>query len=416
MLYDNGPLLALYAEAHLATREQLFADTAHATADWMLADMRSPEGGFFSARDADSEGEEGRYYVWTPEKVAKLLQADDYATFARRFGLDTPTNFEGRWHLSVRVALQDIAADSNRSLADVEAAIARAREILFDHRRSRVAPQRDEKQLTAWNALAIRGFAVAGRILRRNDLIDAAATAADFIAAKLFVNGRLLASYKDGRSKYPAYLDDHAFLLDALLHLMQARWSSTHLRIAVQLADALLKYFEDHDNGGFYFTASDHEQLMHRPKPLADESVPSGNGIAALALQRLGYLLGESRYLSATESTLRAAWQAMTEYPHGHVSLLAALEEYLTPPEIIVLRGPTEEIARWRDAAAKLYAPSRLVFAIEELEDHLPGALEERRPVSGETVAYRCIGTHCDLPVTSWEALALQLCESGEKA
>jgi uncharacterized protein YyaL (SSP411 family) len=381
----------------------------------MLADMRAPEGGFFAARDADSEGEEGRFYVWTPATVAELLQADDYAIFARRFGLDSAANFEGAWHLSVRAALADIAADSNQSLADVEAAIARAREILFDHRRSRIAPQRDEKLLTSWNALAIRGLAIAGRILQRNDLIDAAAAAADFITRKLFVNDRLLASYKDGRARYPAYLDDHAFLLDALLHLLQARWSTAHLRIAVQLADSLLEYFEDRDNGGFYFTAGDHEQLMHRPKPLADESVPSGNGIAALALQRLGYLLGEGRYLSAAESALRAAWQAMTEYPNGHVSLLAALEEFLTPPEIIVLRGPAEEISRWRDDAAKLYAPSRLVFAIEEIEDDLPGALEERRPVSGETVAYRCIGTHCDLPVTSWEALAIQLCESAEK-
>ena len=415
MLYDNGPLLGLYAEAHLATGEQLFAATANATADWLLTDMRSPEGGFFAARDADSEGEEGRFYVWTPEKVAELLQADDYAIFARRFGLDSAANFEGAWHLSVRATMQDISTDSNQSLADVEAAIARAREILFEHRRMRVAPQRDEKQLTAWNALAIRGLAVAGRILQRDDLIDAATTAADFIAEKLFVNGRLLASYKDGRSRFPAYLDDHAFLLDALLYLLQARWSSAHLRFAVQLADALLEHFEDRDNGGFYFTAGDHEPLMHRPKPLADESVPSGNGIAALALQRLGYVLGESRYLSAAESTLRAAWQAMTEYPHGHVSLLSALEEYLTPPEIVVLRGPAEDINRWRDDAARLYAPSRLVFAIEELEENLPGALEERRPVSGQTVAYRCIGTHCDLPVTSWETLALQLRESPEK-
>ncbi len=416
MLYDNGPLLALYAEAYLATGEQLFADTAHATADWMLADMRAPEGGFFAARDADSEGEEGRYYVWTPAKVAELLQADDYAIFARRFGLDSAANFEGAWHLSARAALADIAAESNQSLADIGAAIARAREILFNHRRSRIAPQRDEKLLTAWNALAIRGLAIAGRILQRNDLIDAAAAAADFIAAKLFVNGRLLASFKDGRSKYPAYLDDHAFLLDALLHVLQARWSSTRLRFAVQLADALLEFFEDRNKGGFYFTASDHEQLMHRPKPLSDESVPSGNGIAALALQRLGYLLGESRYLRAAERTLRTAWQAMSKYPHGHVSLLAALEEYLEPTEIIVLRGPAEEIARWRDAATALYAPSRLIFAIEEHEDDLPGALRERRPVAGQTVAYRCVGSHCDLPATSWEALAAQLFESGESA
>jgi len=144
---------------------------------------------------------------------------------------------------------------------------------------------------------------------------------------------------------------------------------------------------------------------MHRPKPLADEAMPSGNGIAVLALQRLGHLLGEVRYIAAAERGLRNAWQAMDEYPHGHVTLLNALEEYLDPPEIIVIRGKADEIARWQDSASKIYAPTRLSFAIDEDSKDLPGLLAERRAIDGETVAYRCLGTHCELPVTSRDAL-----------
>ncbi len=224
-------------------------------------------------------------------------------------------------------------------------------------------------------------------------------------------DGRLLASYKDGEARFAAYLDDHAFLLDALLELLQARWDGEDLQFAVQIAELMLEHFEDRDAGGFFFTADDHEALIHRPKPLADEAVPSGNGIAAFALQRLGFLLGESRYLDAAERTLRAAWRAIEEYPHGHVSLLTALEEYLHHPEIVVIRGD-EEIERWREAAGKLYAPRRLVFAIPADEKELPGALADRQPVDGETVAYRCLGTHCEMPVTTWEALAAGLSES----
>ena len=409
MLYDNGPLLALYAQAFLATGDERFAAVANATADWMLADMRSPEGGFYATRDADSEGEEGLYYLWTPEQVRELLGDNDYPLFASRFGLDEPANFEGQWHLTVQRSIEDVAAGADVAESDVIDAIDRGRQTLLAARAGRVPPGRDEKQLTAWNALAIRGLAIAGSALERDDLLDAAAGAIAFIRKTLFVDGRLLASYKDGEARFPAYLDDHAFLLDALLELLQAQWSTEHLQFAVTLADTLLEHFEDADNGGFFFTANDHEELIHRPKPLADESVPSGNGIAAFALQRLGFLLGETRYLDAAERTLRAAWRAMDEYPHGHVTLLTALEEYVEHPEIIVMRGDADEVARWRDAAAKLYAPRRLVFAIPRDEQSLPGALADRAAMDGETVAYRCLGTHCELPVTSWEALAANL-------
>ena len=401
MLYDNGPLLAIYAQAAIATGEKLFAAAANATADWMLADMRDDNGGFYATRDADSEGHEGLYYLWDPDEARGLL-GEDYDVFARRFGLNQDPNFEGRWHLTVREQVSDDEAE----------VIERAKQRLLVRRATRVAPGRDEKQLTSWNALAIRGLAIAGRALERPDLVDAASDAVDFLRQQLVTDGRLFASHKDGETRFAAYLDDHAFLLDALLELLQARWNAAHLEFAQLLAGLLLGFFEDADNGGFWFTANDSEQLIHRSKPLADEAVPSGNGIAAFALQRLGFLLGETRYLDAAEKTLRAAWRALDEYPHGHVSLLTTLEEYLEHPEIIVIRGATDEIARWRDSASKIYAPRRLVFAIPDDEAGLPGALDDRKPVDGETVAYRCLGTHCEMPVTSWEALAGQLAGS----
>ena len=402
MLYDNGPLLAIYAQAATATGETSFADTANATADWMLADMQADNGGFFSTRDADSEGEEGVYYLWTPDQVQELI-GDDYAVFASRFGLDKEANFEGRWHLTVR---EPIADD------DARAAIERSKKTLLTERLTRVAPGRDEKQLTSWNALAIRGLAIAGRSLERADLIHAASGAVDFIRENLLEDNRLLASFKDGKARFSAYLDDHAFLLDAVLELLQSRWQTQHLEFAIQIAELMLEHFEDHERGAFYFTANDHEALIHRPKSFADEAVPSGNGIAAFSLQRLGFILGETRYLDAAERTLRGAWQAIAEYPHGHVSLITALEEFLHHPEVVVIRGEPEEIARWRDSAAKVYAPRRMVFAIDAAESDLPGALADRKAIDGETVAYRCVGTHCDLPVTTWEALAADLSES----
>jgi uncharacterized protein YyaL (SSP411 family) len=412
MLYDNGALLAAYAQAFLASGDRMFAETATETAGWLLADMQSPEGGFYAARDADSEGEEGLFYVWTPEEASEVVGETDYPVVAARFGLDSEPNFEGRWHLTARLPVDEVAVNTGMSVEDATAALERAKQALFERRTMRTPPERDDKQLTAWNALAIRGFAIAGRALGNAEFTNAAASAASFVSDKLFVDGRLLAAYKDDCSRFPAYLDDHAFLLDALLELLQSRWSTAHLDQAVLLADTLLEHFEDRTHGGFFFTANDHEVLMHRPKPFADESVPSGNGVAAFALQRLGFMLGETRYLDAAERALRSAWRSMLEYPHGHVTLLTALEEYLSHPEIIVIRGDAEEIARWRDSAARLFAPRRMILAIPSDEEDLPGALGDRKPVDGETVAYRCVGTHCELPVTSWEALADALSEA----
>ena len=411
MLYDNGQLLALYAWLHVATGEPMFARVARETAEYLLTDLQAEDGGFFSSRDADSGGGEGRYYLWTPDEVKQHLDADDYDLFASHFGLDQPANFEGQWHLTIRRSLRELADELGESADELQAVIDRCRETLLEVRTQREAPGRDDKRLTAWNALAIRGLAVAGRCLQDESLIDAAVRAVDFIARRMIRDGHLHATYKDGKARFPAYLDDHAFLLDALLELLQSRWRRTDLDLATDLAEQLLTRFYDAEDGGFFFTANDAERLMARPKPLADEAMPSGNGVAAFALQRLGFLLGESRYLHAAERTLRFGWQAMEEFPHGHPSLVTALEELRSPPEIVVLRGAAAEIARWRDAAARLYAPRRLVFAIPAAAENLPGSLAERRPVAGGSVAYRCVGHQCSLPITSFEALAAEISE-----
>ena len=407
MLYDNGQLLSEYARAHLATGEALFAKIAHETADWVLRDMRSPAGSFYSSLDADSEGHEGKFYVWSRDEVQSLLTAREYKALSARFGLDRSANFEGEWHLHVYASLDDIAAALQDPVQAVAADIESARSKLLKARNLRVWPARDEKILCSWNALMIKSLAIASRVLGRPDLAEAAGTAVDFLRHHLWRDGRLLATYKDGRAHLPAYLDDYAFLADALLELLQTRWRSSDLEFACQLADVLLDQFEDKDNGGFFFTAKDHEQLIHRSKTFADESVPSGNGFAASMLTRLGYLLGETRYLDAAERTLRAGWAAIQDYPQAHMSLVNALEDFLSALQILVIRGEASSAAHWASVLCRLYAPTRLIFAIPN-DAQLPAALAAKRP--GETtLAYLCTGMTCTAPLTNLEEVTRAL-------
>ena len=407
MLYDNGQLLCEYARAHLATGEALFAKIAHETADWVLRDMRSPAGSFYSSLDADSEGHEGKFYVWNRDEVQSLLTAREYNAFSARFGLDRSANFEGEWHLHISASLDDIAAALNEPVQAVAADIESARSKLLKARNLRVWPARDEKTLCSWNALMIKSLGLASRVLGRPDLAEAAGTAVDFLRRHLWRDGRLLATYKDGRAHLPAYLDDYALLADALLELLQTRWRSSDLDFARQLAEVLLDQFEDKDSGGFFFTAKDHEQLIHRSKTFADESVPSGNGFAASMLIRLGYLLGETRYLDAAERTLRAGWAAIQDYPQAHMSLANALEDFLSALQIVVIRGEASSAAHWASVLGRLYAPTRMIFAIPN-DAQLPPALTAKRP--GETtVAYLCTGMTCTAPLTNLEEVTRAL-------
>jgi uncharacterized protein YyaL (SSP411 family) len=405
MLYDNAQLLCEFSRASLATGEALFTSVAAETADWVLRDMRSPQGGFYSSLDADSEGHEGKFYVWTPSEVQSLLTTEEGAAFSRRFGLNRDANFEGKWHLHICESMQAIAAALGESTATVTALINAARSKLLAARNLRVWPARDEKILTSWNALMIKGLAIAARVLHRPDLADAATKAVDFVRHTLWRDGRLLATYKDGRAHLAAYLDDYVFLADALLELLQTRWRSSDLEFARQLTDVVLSHFEDPKAGGFFFTAADHEQLIHRSKTYSDDSTPSGNGVVASVLSRLGYLLGEIPYLDAAERTLRAGWPMLQQYPQAHMSLVNALEDFLASTQILILRGDAPEVARWSATLSAVYAPTRMIFAIPRDAAELPPALAAKHATAG-TVAYVCAGMTCSAPISDLNEIA----------
>ena len=318
MLYDNAQLLEIYAQAATATGEGLFREAAARTGDWLLS-MRAPDGGFRASLDADSEGHEGRYYVWDREQLQALLEPAQWPIFSTRYGLDQPPNFEGHWHLTVHRDVEAIAAAHSLEPSQVRRLLAAAQERALAARAQRVAPGLDDKRLTSWNALAIRGLAIAARRLQREDFGEAAATALELLRGEHWQNGRLLAHDGRGSAALPGYLDDYAFLIDATLELAAWRFRADELAFAVALADTLLQHFAD-SAGGFFFTADDHEALIARPKSFGDDALPAGNAVAASALLRLGHLLGENRYLIAAEQTLRAAWPAIEHYPTAHAA------------------------------------------------------------------------------------------------
>jgi uncharacterized protein YyaL (SSP411 family) len=412
MLYDNGALLALYGEARAATGSPLFERICRHTADWVMREMQAPEGGYYSSLDADSEGEEGKFYVWTPEEVRALLDEDDYTLITRRYGLDRAANFEGHWHLHVYRNFDQLAEEFSRPRTEVEQAVRRAHAVLFDVREQRVRPGRDDKVLTSWNGLMIRGMAIAGRHLDEDGWIASAERALDFIHTTLWQDGRLLATYKDGRAHLNAYLDDYVYLIDAILELLQVRWRDGDLDFAIELAEAVLAHFSD-PAGGFFFTSDDHEQLIQRPKPNHDDATPSGNGIAAKVFGRLGHLLGDNRYLDAAEQTLKAIWSGIESMPHGHTSLLVALEESLFSFQTVIIRGREPELGEWRMLATQAYAPARYTLAIPDTVDGLPGQLAAREP-RGDTTAYICSGMTCSAPVTDRDVFNDQLSRTAE--
>ncbi|HEY7656518.1 MAG TPA: thioredoxin domain-containing protein [Burkholderiales bacterium] len=395
MLYDNAALLALYSDAWLVTRQPLFEKTARGIAGWVMREMQSPEGGFYSSLDADSEHEEGKYYVWTPAEVKALLTPAEYAVAEPHYGLDGPPNFEGRhWHPRAMTPLEAIARRLDVPISECEARLESARAKLLAAREQRVRPGRDEKVLTSWNAMMVRGLARAARVLGEAPWLASARRALEFIRATMWRGGRLHATYKDGVAHLNAYLDDHAFLLDALLEIMACEFREEDLQFARALAERLLEQFEDAAAGGFYFVSHDHEKLIHRAKPGHDNATPAGNGIAAFALQRLGHVIGEPRYLEAAERALRLFYAALERQPSAFVSLLTALDEHLVPPQLVILRGENGALAAWQRALAARYRPATLAIAIPAGRAGLPPALDKTAPDGGVS-AWICRGMTC---------------------
>jgi uncharacterized protein YyaL (SSP411 family) len=396
MLYDNAALLALYSDAWLVTGLRLFEHTARGTAQWVMREMQSPAGGYYSSLDADSEHEEGKYYVWTPDEVKAALTPEEYAVVEPHYGLDGAPNFEGKhWHLRVMKPLAAVAQRLGVPLAECEARLERARARLYAARERRVRPGRDDKVLTSWNAMMVRGMARAARVFGEQEWLASARRALAFLRGTLWRGGRLAATHKDGVTHLNAYLDDYAFLLDALLELMQGEFREEDLAFARELAEVLLAQFEDRAGGGFFFVSHDHEKLIHRAKPGHDNATPSGNGIAACALQRLGHLVGESRYLEAAARALQCFYPVLEQHPSACVSLATALEEHLAPPQTVVLRGGRERVAEWSRALARRYRPATLVIGIADGTAGLPPVLDKAAPAGPGVNAWVCQGVSC---------------------
>jgi len=377
MLYDNGALLGLLADAWLATGDALYAKCAGETAGWLRREMQSQdkenEGGYYSSLDADSEHEEGKFYVWSREEVQRLLTEQEYLAFSARYGLDRPPNFENRhWHLYVSKPVESPVLET-------------AKAKLFRAREKRVRPGRDEKILVSWNALAIRGMARAGRVFGNQAWLDSARRALGFIRSTMWRGGRLAATYKDGRAHLNAYLDDYALLIAALLELLQDEFAIEDLKFATELAEVLLDQFEDGADGGFFFTGHDH-------------ATPAGNAVAAWVLGRLAALSGEVRYARAAQRTLELFYPAMRDYPGGFAMMAIALDEHLAQPQTLILRGGGGAIAAWRRELAREFMPGTVVLGIADGLPGLPPLLDKpARP--GAVNAWLCRGVTCLEPI-----------------
>jgi hypothetical protein len=402
MLYDNALLLPLYAEGARRWENPLLREAAEGIADWLLTTMRQADGGYAASIDADADGEEGGFHVWRRAQVEAVLDDAAAALFCRVYGLDGPPNFENRsWHLQrARPRRNDPAGALDEPAS---ARLAQAREQLRAAREARVHPTLDAKRLTSWNALLADGFLRAGRALDRPEWIEEADRILDFIRARMWRDGRLSAVYNDGEARFAAYLDDHAWLLQAVLRRLQQDWSATSLGFAIELADALLERFEDPEHGGFYFSDATVDVPMTRSMLFQDDATPAGNAAAARALDRLGRLLGETRYTDAAARCLTRAVPAIREAPAAHTGFVAALREAAVPPPHVVIAGTDpaacERLWRWlrdRDRLdCYLLAPDAT-----EPPGNL-GAYRTREAVA----AWLCRGVTCLPPVHSREEL-----------
>ncbi len=403
MLYDNALLLGLLADAAVLGQKPHYREVALSTATWMVQDMQTDEGGFFAALDADSEGEEGRFYVWDREEVDGLLNEQERECFVRRFGLDGRENFEGKYHLYAAHSLEESAQQTGEDVETARDLISSARTKLLRQRRLRVPPGLDDNILCAWNGMVIKGMARAALLLERPDFYDAARKCLDFIHHKMWQNKRLFAVWAKGRTRFSAYLDDYAFLLDGILAMLQYRWHKPDMEFAAELAQVLLENYED-EQGGYLFTPHDGESLLARPRIVHDSATPAGYGIATLALLRLGSLCGETRWVHSAERALARAG-AVIENQHSEcITLVSAAIEMHFPVVSVILRGEADKVAQWQRALAAPDDPARfnarrmVVAAPHEVPEGTAWIDEKTAPEKGVR-AYICQGSRCLEPI-----------------
>ena len=415
MLYDNALLSRMYLHAYQATGNPLYRRIAEETLDYVLREMTDSSGGFYSTQDADSEGEEGKFFVWTADEMDEILGPEDGALIGGYFGVSDGGNFEGKSILHLSQGPEAFAAEAGVTLEALEAAIGRARPRLLEVREGRVHPGRDEKILSAWNGLMMRSFAEAASILQRDDYRQAALANGSFLLQELLRDGRLLRTYRDGRSSLKGYLEDYAFVADGLLALYEATFDYRWLKEARSLADSMIELFWEEGEKVFYDTGKDHEALIMRPRDFFDNATPCGSSVAVDVLLRLSVLTGEGDYARRGSTALRSMQQYLASAPMGMGHWLCALDFCLSTPEEIAIVGPRREQATRALLAVvyERYLPNKVVVGSDP---GLPGQgaadvplLEDRGMTDGRPTAYVCQNYACQLPVTEPEALASQL-------
>lgn len=400
MLYDNAQLARLYLRAWQVTGDAFFREVAEQTLDYVMREMRHADGGFYSSQDADSEGEEGRFFVWSAEEIRALLGADA-ELFLRVYGVSAAGNWEGKNILHRARDTADVAAELGLDRQRAATALQRSRQKLLHTRSQRVWPGLDDKILTAWNGLMLSALAEAGRVLGRADYLAAATANAEFLRRELRgQDGRLLRTWKAGAAaKYNGYLEDYACLAEGLLTLYQATFAPEWYCWAEQLARFMLEHFKAADQAGFYDTSDDHEPLLHRPRDLQDNAMPSGNAKAALVLFRLGLYSGNTEYFDVAQDAVTAVADMMRRYPAGFGEWLNVASCMLGQPRELALAGPLPALQGMRAVVNEQYRPN-LVVAAGSGEDALAvPLLAGRSMLNGLPTAYLCERFSCQAPV-----------------
>ncbi|HKP47236.1 MAG TPA: thioredoxin domain-containing protein [Pyrinomonadaceae bacterium] len=413
MLYDNALLSRLYLHYYQLTKEPWAAEVAKGILDYVVREMTDPLGGFYSTQDADSEGVEGKFFVWSAEEIEQLLGKADADLFAAYYNVTSGGNFEGANILNVRSDVEDIARQKQITVDELKARLSASRRRLFDVRENRIKPDRDEKVLTAWNGLMLSSFAEAGAILERDDYTEVAKNNAGFVLNYLRRDGLLLRTYKDGQARLNAYLEDYAFYSHGLLTLFQTSGDPNFLTAARNLCDVMVSEFWDEKEGGFFFTGNSHEQLIVRAKDFLDNATPSGNSVAAEVLLQLALLTGEEQYRRLAVTILRATANAMQRYPSAFGRILCALDFHLGSPKEIVLIAPTsvEETKTLSAVVWQNYVPNK--FVVPAVESRIVPAsiplLAGRIAVDQHPTAYVCENFSCKNPVIDPAELSAQL-------
>lgn len=413
MLYDNAQLLRIYADAYTITGAPLFKSVVEETARYLVREMLHSEGGFYSTQDADSEGEEGKFFVWTPEEVSRILGNETGETFCRIYDVTEAGNFEEKNILHPILSIEQASKYFRTDPSVMEQLIADAKRKLFAEREKRIKPFRDEKIIAAWNGLALSGLAAAIRVSGDSTWMDAARRTVEFIFNDMFRDGFLLHTYKDGQAKLLGYLDDYAFLAIGLLDLYETLFDRSLLRRARQLTEILISEFSDNEGAGFFYTGKSHEKLVSRSKPFFDASIPSGNAMGAQLLLRLHSVTGEDEQRLRAERTLRSYYDAMENQPFGFAHSLCALDQYLHPPKEIVVIGSADD-HRTRalvNEVRRIYLPDKILQLAQEGEagEEISPLLRGKHQINGQPTAYVCENFTCSAPVTSAAELTVLL-------